>query len=91
MQSLVPHPNAVYKNLIDAARSIVNNEGIMAAFRGMNIVALGAGPAHAMYFSCYEAVKKHVNKNSSNSAFGHGKVFDVWVKFGHNCQMPLKL
>lgn len=26
--------------------------------RGMNITATGAGPAHALYFACYEKLKK---------------------------------
>lgn len=73
MQSLAPHPNAAYKNLVDAMKCIVKREGILTAFRGMNIVAMGAGPAHAMYFTCYEAVKKHLNKDGAHNAVGHGK------------------
>ena len=73
MQSLAPHPNAAYKNLIHAMKCMVKREGILTPFRGINIVAVGAGPAHAMYFSCYEAVKKCVNKDGGYNPVGHGR------------------
>lgn len=58
MQSLHPHPNASYRNIKHAFCKIVKTEGILRAVRGINIVALGAGPAHALYFTSYESTKK---------------------------------
>lgn len=74
MQSLKPNPNARYRNLVHALKSMIKTEGIFAPLRGMNIVAIGAGPAHALYFSSYEYVKKTLKGNSKEySAFSYGK------------------
>ena len=58
MQSLHPHPNASYRNIKHAITKIVKTEGKLRAFRGVNAVALGAAPAHALYFTSYESTKK---------------------------------
>jgi len=58
MQSLHPHPNASYRNIKHAITKIVKTEGKFRAFRGVNAVALGAAPAHALYFTSYESTKK---------------------------------
>jgi len=57
MQCLVPHKNAVYSSLFDAMRKIRADEGIFRTWRGINAVLMGAGPAHALYFSTYEGTK----------------------------------
>ena len=62
MQSLRPNPNAVYKNVFDAFKKIIIQEGLFTPLRGMNIVAAGAGPAHALYFGSYEVAKKSLGK-----------------------------
>lgn len=54
-----PDPKANYKGIIDAFVKIVQNEGALRPVRGMGVVALGAGPAHALYFSCYEFFKNN--------------------------------
>jgi len=36
----------------------VRYEGVMRPVRGMSAVVFGAGPAHALYFSCYEKMKR---------------------------------
>ncbi|XP_071382695.1 mitoferrin-2 isoform X2 [Centroberyx affinis] len=58
MQSLQPDPAARYRNVMDALRRIVTTEGIWRPMRGLNATAVGAGPAHALYFACYEKLKK---------------------------------
>ncbi|KAM9804289.1 mitoferrin-2 [Neosynchiropus ocellatus] len=58
MQSLQPDPAARYRNVMDALRRIVATEGVMRPMRGLNATALGAGPAHALYFASYEKLKK---------------------------------
>ncbi|KAM9792190.1 mitoferrin-2-like [Neosynchiropus ocellatus] len=57
MQSLQPEPGARYRNVMDALRQIVRTEGMWRPIRGVNVLALGAGPAHALYFACYEKIK----------------------------------
>ncbi len=59
MQCLKPDPNARYTGIIDAFVKIVKNEGALRPVRGMGVVAFGAGPAHALYFSCYEFIKNN--------------------------------
>jgi len=39
-------------------RSMIQEEGIIRPWRGMSAMAFGAGPAHAMYFSCLEIGKE---------------------------------
>ncbi|XP_043537173.1 mitoferrin-1-like isoform X2 [Chiloscyllium plagiosum] len=58
MQSLQPDPKAQYKNVFDGLLKIVHTEGFWRPFRGLNAMVLGAGPAHAMYFSSYEKMKR---------------------------------
>lgn len=38
-------------------------EGILSLWRGMSSVVVGAGPAHAVYFATYEAVKHLMGGN----------------------------
>jgi solute carrier family 25 iron transporter 28/37 len=59
MQCLKPNPNARYSGIVDALVKIVKHEGAFRPVRGMGVVAFGAGPAHALYFSCYEFIKNN--------------------------------
>lgn len=65
MQCLVPDKNAVYRNISDAFRKISATEGFFRPIRGINIVVAGAGPAHALYFSTYEIMKKTLGNHGS--------------------------
>lgn len=58
MQSLQPDPAARYRNVMDALRRIVVTEGVLRPLRGLNVTAIGAGPAHALYFASYEKLKR---------------------------------
>lgn len=58
MQSLQPEPAARYRNVMEALWRIVRTEGFWRPMRGLNVTAVGAGPAHALYFACYERLKK---------------------------------
>lgn len=58
MQSLQPEPAAHYRNVLEALWRIMRTEGIWRPMRGLNITATGAVPAHALYFACYEKLKK---------------------------------
>ncbi|XP_064519089.1 mitoferrin-2 [Pseudopipra pipra] len=78
MQSLQPEPAARYRNVLEALWRIARTEGVWRPMRGLNITATGAGPAHALYFACYEKLKKtlsdviHAGGNShvANGAAG---------------------
>lgn len=58
MQSLQPDPAARYRNVMDALRRIVTTEGVWRPLRGLSVTAIGAGPAHALYFASYEKLKR---------------------------------
>ncbi|XP_041756894.1 mitoferrin-1 isoform X2 [Coregonus clupeaformis] len=75
MQSLHPDPKAQYSSVYEALRRIIQTEGLLRPLRGLNITMLGAGPAHALYFACYEQVKRtlsEVIQNGGNSHIANG-------------------
>ncbi|KAM8772790.1 mitoferrin-2-like isoform 1-T1 [Acanthopagrus schlegelii] len=75
MQSLHPEPGARYRNVMDALRQIVRTEGLWRPIRGVNVLAVGAGPAHALYFACYEKIKFSLSDAihpGTNSHFANG-------------------
>jgi len=51
-------------------RSIVQEEGALRPWKGMSAMALGAGPAHAMYFSCLEIGKEKAENLGLSNKFG---------------------
>jgi len=57
MQCINPVPHAKYRGIWHAMREMMVNEGVFRPVRGVHVVALAAGPAHALYFSCYERMK----------------------------------
>ena len=76
MQSLHPEPGARYRNVMDALRQIVRTEGVWRPIRGVNVLAVGAGPAHALYFACYEKIKFSLSDAvhpGTNSHFANGE------------------
>ncbi|XP_070540902.1 mitoferrin-2-like [Ptychodera flava] len=62
MQNLRPHAKANYRSMVHAFATIIKHEGIFRTIRGVNVVALGAGPSHALYFASYEKIKKELSK-----------------------------
>ncbi|XP_043939047.1 mitoferrin-1 isoform X1 [Protopterus annectens] len=75
MQSLQPDPKARYKSVYEALKRIAVTEGIWRPLRGLNITMIGAGPAHALYFACYEKVKRSLSDvihHGSNSHIANG-------------------
>lgn len=57
MQSYVAVRDFGSASMVGATRAIVRAEGPTALWRGVGAVALSAGPAHALYFATYEAVR----------------------------------
>ncbi|ODV82234.1 mitochondrial carrier [Suhomyces tanzawaensis NRRL Y-17324] len=57
------------KSVVSSISRISSSEGAYALWRGVSSVVLGAGPAHAVYFSVFEATKTMlVNKLTSSQS-----------------------
>ncbi|GKV20728.1 hypothetical protein SLEP1_g30810 [Rubroshorea leprosula] len=54
-----------------ALGSILKSEGPAGLYRGIGAMALGAGPAHAVYFSVYEMCKKYFSGGNPNNSLAH--------------------
>ncbi|KAL0612718.1 Mitoferrin-1 [Plecturocebus cupreus] len=75
MQSLSPDPKAQYTSIYGALKRIMRTEGFWRPLRGLNVMIMGAGPAHAMYFACYENMKRTLNDvfhHQGNSHLANG-------------------
>ncbi|XP_055975135.1 mitoferrin-1 isoform X1 [Sorex fumeus] len=75
MQSLNPDPKAQYTSIYGALKKIMRTEGFWRPLRGLNVMVMGAGPAHAMYFACYENMKRTFNAvfhHQGNSHLANG-------------------
>ena len=62
---------SVSGNVIQFMSQVYSSEGLMAFSRGLNTVVLSAGPAHALYFSAYEATKEKLT-SLDKSEYKHG-------------------
>lgn len=69
MQVLSAAPAATYTGVTQAISRISSVEGARALWRGVASVILGAGPAHAVYFGTYEAVKETTGGNAEGHHF----------------------
>lgn len=74
MMALNPDPKANYRSLLGAFRQIVVQENFRALFRGIGVVASGAGPAHAIYFACYEFSKRALSGGSRSTILSQGVI-----------------
>ncbi|KAJ0979295.1 hypothetical protein J5N97_014769 [Dioscorea zingiberensis] len=54
-----------------ALASVLRHEGVLGLYRGIGAMGLGAGPAHAVYFSVYEFFKQALSKNNPNNPVAH--------------------
>lgn len=75
MQSLLP--SASREGVSETFLRMVKHEGIFRPVRGMPVMIVGAGPAHALYFSSYEYLKdtmiNYTNNNSKYHPLIYGK------------------
>ncbi|XP_068130831.1 mitoferrin-1 [Hyperolius riggenbachi] len=71
MQSLQPDPKARYRGVMEALKTMVRTEGVLTPLRGINVTMLGAGPAHALYFACYEKMKITVGSMVNHAGNSH--------------------
>ncbi|KZV99971.1 mitochondrial carrier [Exidia glandulosa HHB12029] len=63
MQVFQTSPAAIYTGIGHAFSRISSTEGARALWRGVSSVIAGAGPAHAVHFGVYEAVKEFSGGN----------------------------
>jgi len=56
----------------EVLQRMVSQEGILRPVRGVGAVVLGAGPAHALYFSCYEYLKENMTHHGLNNHIAYG-------------------
>lgn len=66
MQIISSNPKAS-GSLINSISKITSSEGAYALWRGVSSVVLGAGPAHAIYFSVFESTKTLLVNYITNS------------------------
>jgi len=69
MQIVTSSPTKVYNGITHAISRISSLEGSRSLWKGMSSVILGAGPAHAVYFGTYEAVKQGLGGNEHGYHF----------------------
>lgn len=67
MQTLRPNPNASYRSVPEALYKMVRYEGVFRPIKGVSAVICSAGPAHALYYSCYEKMKETIS--GTNEAY----------------------
>lgn len=65
MQALTPGPGGGGSVRAVLTR-MIQKEGPLRPIRGMSAMIAGAGPAHALYFSCYELIKNRMITNSAS-------------------------
>lgn len=82
MQSLLPTNGSYYYSIREVWCQMIRKEGVLRPMRGMGAVVLGAGPAHAMYFSSYECLRDCIARHSVlNTTLSSGKFTCVFKNF----------
>uniref|UniRef100_A0A0D6R3X2 Mitochondrial carrier protein n=1 Tax=Araucaria cunninghamii TaxID=56994 RepID=A0A0D6R3X2_ARACU len=72
MQMLASSGGSVHSEVGRALMTIMRSEGPLGLYRGIGAMSLGAGPAHAVYFSVYEACKEKLGGNrQGHHPFAH--------------------
>ncbi|XP_057801136.1 uncharacterized protein LOC131016458 [Salvia miltiorrhiza] len=71
MQAITSATKTSSLTLRQSLGSIVKFEGLGGLYRGIAAMGLGAGPAHAVYFSVYESCKKILAAGNPNSPIAH--------------------
>ncbi|XXG44282.1 hypothetical protein AAC387_Pa01g4133 [Persea americana] len=64
-------PHTVSIGLRQSLRSVLKVEGLVGLYRGIAAMMLGAGPAHAVYFSVYETSKELLSAGNPNNHLAH--------------------
>lgn len=83
MQAINPSKSARYTGVVNAVKTISAREGMSRAWYGMPAVVAGAGPAHALYFACYEKLKWMISErkqgtvSSSSEYYQHQFIYII--------------
>eukprot|EP00250_Pteridium_aquilinum_P000766 c10928_g1_i1 orf=334-1425(+) len=73
MQMMREVRGSLHSSLGKTFTSIIRLEGSAGLYRGIGAMALGAGPAHAVYFSVYEVFKERFGGNEAgHHPLAHG-------------------
>ncbi|CUM67198.1 uncharacterized protein PRCAT00004891001 [Priceomyces carsonii] len=72
----IASPQQLSKSMFTSISKISSSEGAYALWRGVSSVVLGAGPAHAVYFSVFEATKTLLVNRLTNSPHSNRIVTD---------------
>jgi solute carrier family 25 iron transporter 28/37 len=75
LQSLCPCPETSCPTPIHGVASMMKREGWLKPLRGVNAVAAGAMPAHALYFTVYEKFKNFLTGNT----YGHWNTLNYGI------------
>ncbi|KAF2899967.1 hypothetical protein ILUMI_06219 [Ignelater luminosus] len=67
MQSLLP--STMREGVSETFLKMVRHEGIFRPVRGMPAMIVGAGPAHAFYFSSYEYLKDTMIQYTNSTTY----------------------
>lgn len=71
---------------------MIAREGPGSLFRGIGVVAAGAGPAHALYFATYEAAKNVFGANEEGHQHTRTAMAAVSATFIHDaCMNPVEV
>ena len=70
MQALTPGPGGG-GGMFAVFSRMIRQEGALRPIRGIGVMVSGAGPAHALYFSCYEFLKNKMLSSKFPSQFNH--------------------
>ncbi|XP_033219867.1 mitoferrin-1-like [Belonocnema kinseyi] len=75
MQALTPGPGGGGGggggSMFAVFSRMIRQEGVWRPIRGIGVMVAGAGPAHALYFSCYEFLKNKMLSSKFPSQFNH--------------------
>ncbi|CAM6089627.1 unnamed protein product [Calypogeia fissa] len=73
MQMLASAGGSIHTTIFRALFTILKTEGPLGLYRGIGAMGLGAGPAHAVYFSVYETAKEKFGGNAEgHHPLAHG-------------------
>lgn len=83
MQSI--RPLIAHQSFWNTVVHLVKTERLRT-FRGMSAVITGAGPAHALYFSCYENLKQLIlhNQHSSSANSRHNHSYNSQQQYSYS-------
>jgi len=68
IDTLKTHMQARNTTVTESCRNITASTGARGFFRGWTAVLIGAAPAHAIYFTAYELIKKFLGNNPASFA-----------------------